>query len=459
MPLTHAFRQISLTSLQPLRNQARVLVTSHQLHRSRKLLRGGLKPEHLLSAAVNMPSTQNRPHTGHAHPHHHDNAYLTSTNKKDASVRITRIGLFVNLGMAIGKGVGGYIFHSQALIADAFHALTDLVSDFMTLATVSWSLKPPTRRFPCGYGKVESLGALGVSGLLLFGGVGMGANALDVLYTQFFVDALQETHQHGLFSFLGHDHGHGATLPDLNAAWLAGGSIVVKEWLYRATMKIARERKSAVLESNAVHHRIDSLTSIVALLTIGGAHLFTEASWLDPVGGLIISVMVIRAGWTNTMTSLLELADTSVDDEVKKAVQRATTKAVKGDPVKGIVGIVGGDRVEIRDIQGIKSGQNYLMDVELAIPGIWSVEKTRAIEDAVREGAGAKVRGVRRVKVRFVPSGNNDLDFSDEFIGADVSPRSSPEPEDEHDHEGENHHHKHGHQKPFRTANGAKKTK
>lgn len=132
--------------------------------------------------------------------------------------------------------MGGYVFHSQALIADAFHALTDLVSDFMTLATVSWSLKPPTARFPSGYGKIESLGALGVSGLLLFGGVGMGANALDVLYTQFYVDALQETHRHGLFSFLGHDHSHGATLPDLNAAWLAGGSIIVKEWLYRASM-------------------------------------------------------------------------------------------------------------------------------------------------------------------------------------------------------------------------------
>lgn len=128
------------------------------------------------------------------------------------------------------------MFHSQALIADAFHALTDLVSDFMTLATVSWSRKPPTTRFPNGYGKIESLGALGVSGLLLFGGIGMGANALDVLYTQFFLDTLQETHRYGLFSFLGHDHSHGATLPDLNAAWLAGGSILIKEWLYRASM-------------------------------------------------------------------------------------------------------------------------------------------------------------------------------------------------------------------------------
>ncbi|KAK5008549.1 mitochondrial metal transporter, partial [Cryomyces antarcticus] len=113
---------------------------------------------------------QTRSHVGHSHHHHHDNTYLTSTNKKDAAVRITRIGLYVNLGMAIGKGVGGYVFNSQALSADAIHSLTDLVSDVMTLATVSWSLKPPTSQFPTGYGKVESLGSLGVSGLLLGGG-------------------------------------------------------------------------------------------------------------------------------------------------------------------------------------------------------------------------------------------------------------------------------------------------
>lgn len=147
----------------------------------------------------------------------------------------------MNLGMAIGKGIGGYVFHSQALIADGFHALTDLVSDFMTLATISWSLRPATSRFPAGYGKIESLGALGVSGLLLFGGIGIGFNAVDALYSQFVLDAAavhahdHAEHSSGLFSFLGHSHSHGAVVPDLNAAWLAGGSIIVKEWLYRTS--------------------------------------------------------------------------------------------------------------------------------------------------------------------------------------------------------------------------------
>jgi Cation efflux family len=115
--------------LQAVKSQVRVLATS------RNSFGPSLKPQRTLPASVKMALNQRRSHAGHSHSHHHDNAYLTSTNKKDAGVRITRIGLFVNLGMAIGKGVGGYVFHSQALIADAFHALTDLVSDFMTLAS------------------------------------------------------------------------------------------------------------------------------------------------------------------------------------------------------------------------------------------------------------------------------------------------------------------------------------
>lgn len=70
------------------------------------------------TTATTTAKTQSRGHAGHSHGHghhhhHHDNTYLVSKNKNDAGVRITRIGLFVNLGMAVGKGAGGYFFHSQ----------------------------------------------------------------------------------------------------------------------------------------------------------------------------------------------------------------------------------------------------------------------------------------------------------------------------------------------------------
>ncbi|KAH1313763.1 hypothetical protein KXW98_007923 [Aspergillus fumigatus] len=373
-------------------------------------------------------ATQTREHGGHGghshhHHHHHGNVYLTSANKSDAGVRITRIGLVANLAMAIGKFIGGYVFHSQALIADAYHALTDLVSDFLTLGTVAWSLKPPTERFPNGYGKIESIGALGVSGLLLCGGVFMGLNSGQVLLDQFFPEAAEAIAHSGVLGH-GHSHAHGvqALGPNINAAWLAGGSIIVKEWLYRATMKIANERKSSVLASNAVHHRIDSLTSIVALFTIGGSYMFQDASWLDPVGGLLISLMVIKAGWANTTTSLLELADTTVDDDIKDSVRNAASMilAKLEDP----------HAIQIRDVQGMKSGQNYLMEIELAVPGAWSLSRSREIEETVRHAVGAGVRGVKRLKVRFVPSELEHLDFTEEFIAPEVIRQSSPEPQE-----------------------------
>ncbi|KAL4753757.1 hypothetical protein BDW72DRAFT_13046 [Aspergillus terricola var. indicus] len=376
------------------------------------------------STTLPVMATQTREHGGHGHHHHHHhgNAYLTSTNTHDAGVRITRLGLVANLAMAIGKFIGGYVFHSQALIADAYHALTDLVSDFLTLGTVAWSLKPPSERFPNGYGKIESIGALGVSGLLLAGGVFMGLNSGQVLLDQFFPEAAQAISHLDLGH--GHSHSHGVDVlgPSIHAAWLAAGSIVVKEWLYHATMKIAVERKSSVLASNAIHHRVDSLTSIVALFTIGGTYLFQDASWLDPVGGLLISLMVIKAGWGNTRTSLLELADTTVDDEIKTAVQKAAAKALST--------INEGGLVKIRDVQGMKSGQNYLMDVELAVPGVWSVQRSREIEEKVRSTIGSSLRGVKRVKIRFIPLEQENLDFSEEFISPNVSSQANMEPED-----------------------------
>ena len=228
---------IPLTSLIILCSSTTYSNTSSSLNPSSNYFRRCLSP-------IMSSTTLTRPHSGHSHQHHHhDNTYLLSTNKKDAGVRITRIGLYVNFCMAIGKGLGGYFLNSQSLVADAFHSLTDLVSDFLTLATVSWSLKPPTSRFPGGYGKIESLGSLGVSSLLLAGGIGLGWHSCELLYSQIFLDAASSVAEHGHShggGVFGHSHSHSHNpadmgIPNVHAAWIAGGSIIVKEYLYRAS--------------------------------------------------------------------------------------------------------------------------------------------------------------------------------------------------------------------------------
>ena len=246
-PLSFNFSHFQSVFTRP---SATIFHTHTHTHTTTLLLRPEQRTRRSLVPAM-ASLTQHRRHGGHshAHGHSHDNTYLTSTNKKDAGVRITRVGLYVNFLMALGKGIGGYLLNSQALIADAFHSLTDLVSDFLTLATVSWSLKPPTARFPGGYGKIESLGSLGVSSLLLAGGVGLGWHSCEILYSSFFMDVAaaaadqahhghDHAHTHGVGSIFSHSHSHNPAdmgIPSIHAAWIAGGSIVVKEYLYRAS--------------------------------------------------------------------------------------------------------------------------------------------------------------------------------------------------------------------------------
>lgn len=341
------------------------------------------------------------------------------------------------------------MFNSQAMIADAWHSLTDLASDVLTLATVSWSLRPPTGNFPMGFGKVESLGSLGVSSMLLFGGFFMCMNSCESLYAHFFLDpdSAAQLAAHGHHHGHSHSHGHVHLGPSLHAAWLAAGTVLVKEWLYHATMKVARERKSSVLASNAVHHRVDSLTGIVTLLVILGANFLHDATWLDPVGGLFISLLVIRAGWGNTVSALYELADRSIDEEIKQSVRRQV--------MKGLAGVSEGHEVELREVSGIKSGQNYLIDLEVAVPNMWTVEDVRGVEEALRNQVGSKVRGVRRVRVRFLPKDAvGSAPKFDEFIPGDVSPKTSPEPEDEHEHN-----HDHGDDHGDANGNANKKSR
>jgi len=328
--------------------------------------------------------------------------------------------------------------------------LTDLVSDIATLATISYSLKAATARFPMGYGKIESLGALGVSGLLLSGGIMIGLQAIMALCQQFFPGIAEVLSHVGIFEH-GHDHGHhhhggGGLGPNINAAWLAGGSIIIKEWLYRATMKVAKQKRSSVLASNAYHHRVDSLTAFVALLTITASHWLTNAQWLDPVGGLVISGMIVQAGWGNTKAALLELSDVAMDDEIRENVQKAATAALAEQAIE--------QEAAIRGVQGTKSGQNFMVEVEVAVPASWSVGRTHEVEAAVRQAISVKVKGVRRVVVRFTDLGREGVPFEDEFVAGRLSDSEDEGHAHDHDHD---HGHEHTHQSTSREANGKQK--
>lgn len=243
---------------------------------------------------------------GHSHTHSaRDNVFLQEKGGiRNPAIRITWIGLLVNVAMAVGKGFGGVVFHSQALIADSVHAVSDLFSDFLTLATVTIGTKPASKYFPNGYGRVETLGSLSVSLLLVMAGVSMGWGSFLSGVHHIWGDV---PWMHLLQ--IGHTHSHShEDLADINAAWIALGSIFIKEWLYHATMKVADSTGSTVLAANAWHHRVDSLVSVVAVSTIAAGY-FWQIKWLDPVGGLIVSIMIAKAGYSTLKEAAIELSD------------------------------------------------------------------------------------------------------------------------------------------------------
>ena len=143
---------------------------------------------------------------------------------KDVEIYLIQLGLLANLTMAIGKGIAGYLCHSQALLTDGLHSLTDLVADLIALATVFWPSSTTTLirlRGPWSGNKdIESLGALVLSSLLLFGGVAMGLTSLGALYT---------------LTFTSRSHQERPGVPDLKAAIVAAASVLVKEWLYQTS--------------------------------------------------------------------------------------------------------------------------------------------------------------------------------------------------------------------------------
>jgi divalent metal cation (Fe/Co/Zn/Cd) transporter len=190
-------------------------------------------------------------------------------------------------------------------------------------------------------------------------------------------------------------------------------------------MKVAKQRKSGVLASNAVHHRVDSLTGMVALAAITGSHFISNAAWLDPIGGFLVSLLVIRAGWGNTRAAVMELADVGVDESVKIEIKESIQHYV--DETK----------ITINNVQGVKSGPNYLMDVDLAVPQSWTVEQTSKAEEELRDQIGAKVRGVRRLKIRFLSQEAiaADPNSIDEFIAADSQGYNILSTRHDHDHQ------------------------
>ena len=216
--------------------------------------------------------------------------------------RVTLLGSVVNLLLLVFKFVAGVLGHSAAMIADAVHSLSDFVTDLIVIVFVKISSKPEDADHAYGHGKYETLASCIIGLALIVVGVMMGYNAVVKI-----VDVVR--------------NGTELASPGIIALAAAVLSIVLKEWMFHLTRKVAREVDSPAVEANAWHHRSDALSSVGTAIGIGGAVLL-GSKWavLDPIAALVVSVFIVVQAAKILSDAIDQLMEKSLPRDVEQRI-------------------------------------------------------------------------------------------------------------------------------------------
>ncbi len=266
--------------------------------------------------------------------------------------RVTHLSIWINIALAGLKLAAGLLGRSQALIADAVHSLSDFGTDFAVLLGLRLSAKPRDDDHAYGHGKYETLAAAVI-------GLALGAVALQIA-----ASAL-----HRVFDAL---RGEPIPSPSIYAFWAAILSIAVKEWLFHATMKVARATGSSALTANAWHHRSDALSSIATAAGVGAAAILGR-DWLvlDPIAALFVSLFLLRVAWRILRQQLGDLTDQSLAPAVCEEILAMA---------RGVPGIAQPHNLRTRMV-----GRNAVIDLHIRLPADLPLHEAHGIATALEQ--------------------------------------------------------------------------
>jgi cation diffusion facilitator family transporter len=266
-----------------------------------------------------------------------------------ASSRVSRVGwvgLLCNLVLAAAKAAAGIVGHSQAVLADALHSLTDSVTDIAVILGVRYWTAPADEDHPHGHGRIETLITVVIGLAVGAVAVGMGAQAIRGLR---------------------HDPG---TAPTGIALCVALVSIVVKEVLYRWTAKVGREVRSPALAANAWHHRSDAISSIPAAAAVAVTLIDPEWAVVDRVGAVVVCLLILQASWRILRPAIDQLIDAGAPVSDRRRIEELALQ---------VDGVEAAHAVRTRYV-----GSDLAVDLHVEVDGGLSVAEGHTIVVAVR---------------------------------------------------------------------------
>ncbi|SDC23491.1 cation diffusion facilitator family transporter [Pelagirhabdus alkalitolerans] len=280
------------------------------------------------------------------------------------------IGIIGNLLLAVMKGVVGWLSGSHALVADAAHSASDVISSITVLAGVRAANKPPDKEHPYGHGKAESISAIIVSILLIIVGFEIAWSSLQVFW------------------------GEAIIAPRGMALIAITISIVSKELMYQYKNRLGKRINSPALMADAWHHRSDVFSSMGVLIGVGGAIIGDQLGYaflvyLDPLAGMIVALFIIRIGYQMIRKSIHMVLENILDEE-ESARFITTTKSITGV-------------LQVDELRARSHGQYVVLDLKIGVDPALNVEKAHQISKRVKQALMNEHHDVSDVLVHVNP--------------------------------------------------------
>ncbi len=306
---------------------------------------------------------------------------VTVNSREDryqATRNVTLVGLVVNVFLSLAQLIGGFFTHSQALIADGIHTLSDLASDVVVLVAAKMASKDADDDHPYGHGRFETVATV-ILGLALAGvAVGIGMSAIGRLMNP-----------------------ERLTQPAPLALLFAALAIVSKEGLYHFTMAVANRIDSKMLKANAWHHRSDAISSVLVALGVAGS-VFLEIPWLDSAAAILVAGMIFYMGARLILDSTMELVDTALDPKKTAEIKQY------------IASIEGVEHMHL--LRTRKMGNTVLADVHLQVNSYLSVSEGHFIAENVIQKLRKKFPEMHDITVHIDPEDDETVSPSSHLL-------------------------------------------
>lgn len=286
---------------------------------------------------------------------------------EQTAIRVSWQTIIGNIILTAIKLAAGILSNSGAMLSDAIHSLSDVLSTGIVILGVKLAYKASDKNHQYGHERLESVAAILLAVILAITGGGIGYAGIQKI--------LASSHE-------------ALAIPGLFALIAAVLSIVVKEGMYWYTIHAAKRINSVALRASAWHHRSDALSSVGSFAGILGARMGLPV--LDPIASVIICLLILKAAYDIFMDAIRKMTDEACDDETVAQIRALILKQT---------GVLGIDKLKTRIF-----GDKIYVDVDISADGASTLQEAHTVAEHVHRAIENTIANVKHCMVHVNPS-------------------------------------------------------